>query len=664
MTRNVWFVLEKDNRYYKLELGRTILNFTEFDFALFWETCISAGKSAYKTGSLPTDVMTSARNIAAGCHPYVSACLNSSFDSVALDCIIAYICSSEHIGLEELWARCISPKNNYEQSLFRRISEYKTGRASNSWVNIVRMHEYAKNKLDFVYDSTPEKRLSERDVELRRRYFDLAFSVAANESGYSGDDLPFSRRYSPSLLPGAAFRMGAVSKDLYRKMSDMLEDIPQAKSHNGILRDQNAMDVYSYIKKLERPTDGELRAMFAPAGLAPSETVYVPDGFKGMIDLEFELMSDEHIMIERCATCGRYFVRDPEYNRPYCTRMSAGGKTCREKDEENLRHQEQMAAMAKAAEKAAAEKAAADRSVADRSASEKAAPGQTASDDVRHVTIPSQIEKRAQRIYSALYRRIGKLMTGGEFREWSQYLSNFKRNVRNGDQTLAEYEEFLDYSENLYDNTIENARADYSTSRGSSEFVVNKLATSSEEEKPANMLDMLKKGVDSTTVRVKKLSEVSYSYPAEKSFDFDDTRAENVPVQKTYTTVSSNAPGKASGEPAFAERKQSHDYASPVSESYPEPLYSSGTAPAYEAAAIGGETKSAVSAVNEQQPSGTGSQKTEDGREFKPFMPKKYASVYEAMMDAQKPEDSEEKPAEKPQRIRKPDWEYLSGSRK
>lgn len=656
MTRNVWFVLEKDNRYYKLELGRTILNFAEFDFALFWETCISAGKTAYKTGSLPTDVMTSARNIAAGCHPYVSACLNSSFDSVALDCIIAYICSSEHIGLEELWARCISPKNNYEQSLFRRISEYKTGRASNSWVNIVRMHEYAKNKLDFVYDSTPEKRLSERDVELRRRYFDLAFSVAANESGYSGDDLPFSRRYSPSLLPGAAFRMGAVSKDLYRKMSGMLEDIPQAKSHNGILRDQNAMDVYSYIKKLERPTDGELRAMFAPAGLAPSETVYVPDGFKGMIDLEFELMSDEHIIIERCATCGRYFVRDPEYNRPYCTRMSAGGKTCREKDEENLRHQEQMAAMAKAAEKAAAE-----RSVADKSAAEKTSPGQTASDDVHHVTIPSQIEKRAQRIYSALYRRIGKLMTGGEFREWSQYLSNFKRNVRNGDQTLAEYEEFLDYSENLYDNTVENARAGYNASRGSSEFVVNKLATSSEEEKPANMLDMLKKGTDSTTVRVKKLSEVSYSYPAEKSFDFDDVRAEKVPVQKTDMTVSSNAPEKTYGEPVFAEREQSHDYTSPVSESYPEPLYAAGTAPAYEAAPMSSETE--PSGI-EERPFVPGSQKTDDGRVFKPFVPKKYASVYEAMMDAQKPEDSEEKPAEKPQRIRKPDWEYLSGSKK
>lgn len=661
MTRNVWFVLEKDNRYYKLELGRTILNFAEFDFALFWETCISAGKTAYKTGSLPTDVMTSARNIAAGCHPYVSACLNSSFDSVALDCIIAYICSSEHIGLEELWARCISPKNNYEQSLFRRISEYKTGRASNSWVNIVRMHEYAKNKLDFVYDSTPEKRLSERDVELRRRYFDLAFSVAANESGYSGDDLPFSRRYSPSLLPGAAFRMGAVSKDLYRKMSGMLEDIPQAKSHNGILRDQNAMDVYSYIKKLERPTDGELRAMFAPAGLAPSETVYVPDGFKGMIDLEFELMSDEHIIIERCATCGRYFVRDPEYNRPYCTRMSAGGKTCREKDEENLRHQEQMAAMVKAAEKAAAEKAAAERSVADRSAAEKTSPGQTASDDVHHVTIPSQIEKRAQRIYSALYRRIGKLMTGGEFREWSQYLSNFKRNVRNGDQTLAEYEEFLDYSENLYDNTVENARAGYNASRGSSEFVVNKLATSSEDEKPANMLDMLKKGTDSMTVRVKKLSEVSYSYPAEKSFDFDDVRAEKVPVQKTDMTVSSNAPEKTYGEPVFAEREQSHDYTSPVSESYPEPLYAAGTAPAYEAAPMSSET--GPSGI-EERPFVPGSQKTDDGRVFKPFVPKKYASVYEAMMDAQKPEDSEEKPAEKPQRIRKPDWEYLSGSKK
>ena len=45
---------------------------------------------------------------------------------------------------------------------------------------------------------------------------------------------------------------------------------------------------------------------------------------------------------------------------------------------------------------------------------------------------------------------------------------------------------------------------------------------------------------------------------------------------------------------------------------------------------------------------------TGDGREYKPFMPKKYASLYEAMMDNPKKEDDE--PARV---IRKPQWERI-----
>ena len=69
----VRFVIDNNNNYYRLELAKALLNFTEYDFTFFWEQCISAGKTAHKTGRLPQDIMNTARNSAARCHPYVEA---------------------------------------------------------------------------------------------------------------------------------------------------------------------------------------------------------------------------------------------------------------------------------------------------------------------------------------------------------------------------------------------------------------------------------------------------------------------------------------------------------------------------------------------------------------------------------------------------------------
>ena len=46
-----------------------------------------------------------------------------------------------------------------------------------------------------------------------------------------------------------------------------------------------------------------------------------------------------------------------------------------------------------------------------------------------------------------LYKRIGTLMTEKEFREWSGYLSDTKRDIRDGEAEISQMEEFLDYWE-------------------------------------------------------------------------------------------------------------------------------------------------------------------------------------------------------------------------
>ena len=152
--------------------------------------------------------------------------INFDFDDVAIDCIIEYICRNENIGLEALWARCISPKNSYEKVIFKRISEYKTNRAINQWINLLRIQEYAKTKVAFIFNgeisSIPE-------YTARCKYFDLAYSVVAKETGYSSDELPAVQEYSVARMPNSVFIISKTAKDIYKRLSENLEDAPEPR---------------------------------------------------------------------------------------------------------------------------------------------------------------------------------------------------------------------------------------------------------------------------------------------------------------------------------------------------------------------------------------------------------------------------------------------------
>lgn len=473
-TETAVFAVTGSKSFHKLELSKALLRFVEFDFTYFWEQCIEAGRNARKTGRIARNMENMAMNALVKCHPYVEACASTEFSSVVLDCIIAYICHSEGIGLEELWARCISPKSLYEKAIFNRVSEYKTGRGINQWINIVRMQEYARSKIKFIYECDSNVMLRPEDYRTRTEYFDLAFSVAANETGCPMDKLPSVKMYTPSTLPDSVFMMGRMSKNIYRRLSDVLRDAEMwdEKTLNDHNRDQTALDAFSYVKDMPRPAENDMRFALEAVSELP-DTVYVPDSFKAIIDLEFTLMSQKGIYMSKCPRCGRFFVRELDERSPYCHRVNSSGMTCAEQINEELG----IAAMKRGETPVTEEKPVSETSalenepaVKNENTEEAAAenvsqPGSVSQPEPapevkpeppkpvifdekpQPIEIPKELEKRCQRVYNMLYKRIGTLMTEKEFREWSGYLSDTKRDLREGNAELSQMEEFLDYWE-------------------------------------------------------------------------------------------------------------------------------------------------------------------------------------------------------------------------
>lgn len=451
----VKFAVYDNTNFYKIELSRTLLHFTEFDFTYFWEQCIEAGKTARKTGRLPQNIVTGAKAAVGRAHPYIEACIGTDYSEIVLDCIIEYICHSERIGLEELWARCISPKNPYEEAIFRRISEYKANRAMNRWTSIVRLQEYAKNKMTFIFDTDDIGTiLSDDTVRARKEYFDLALSVAANELGCSGNLLPSVKLLTPATLPNSAFVVGKVSKSIYRRFADELADgrdlSAMEKRDCSKIRDQLAMEAYSYVKNMTRPNEIEMNFALEAIRENPAE-IYYPDSLKAVIDLEFELMVRDKIYMRKCENCGRFFTALDDNTR--CDRVNSSGKTCRRQYEELVESISAKAGGARDAHEAIPQ-ADGNLSAENLETANITEISPVSSlippPEVREpVTVPKETEKRAQKLYNALYKRVNKGIDENEFKEWSQYLSNMKRNLKLGEASLKQYEEFLDYSDRL-----------------------------------------------------------------------------------------------------------------------------------------------------------------------------------------------------------------------
>ena len=230
-----------------------------------------------------------ARTELAKCHPYVRACLENEYSQAVIDCIIDCICFSENISAEELWFRCISPVTDYEKAIFDRLCAYRTGRASNQWVNVLRIREYAMTKAEFIYRTGGDR-------HVKREYFDLAFGVAADNVG-CGNELSGSFRIcSPAELAVQTQLMGRTAKSIAGRLSFMLDSAEHISPRlvNESTCDKVAMDIFSYLRDMPPPEENELGFAADELSMLP-DNIYFPDSFKGAVDMELYAMERENV---------------------------------------------------------------------------------------------------------------------------------------------------------------------------------------------------------------------------------------------------------------------------------------------------------------------------------------------------------------------------------
>jgi hypothetical protein len=466
------------------------LTFSEFDFSFFWETAIDCGRQAKKTGQIPKATAANARAAIGRAHPFIEAGLTGDYADIVIDCIIEYICRSERMTEDELWMRCIASKIPYEIAIFKRISEYKTFKASNGWTNISGLQKYVRDKIDFIYGG---ERLNSLRCHTLKEYFDLSYSIAANECSIPAVCLPAVRVYNPCLAPSAAFAVSSsAAKNIYKRLEENLASVPDLRDYDRynttVLEDKFAVECYSYMNGFTRPHEAE-EDLFAKALENLPEKVYIISSLKGIIDLEFDVCSQTGIAMKKCEKCGRFFlIPSTGFAERFCDRVNSTGKTCRDyigyipepappatEDnysdtviEETVTPEKEfvpfISNIPPEDKKEEIETVETVETVVDKveyfpevgevvhikySAPKREYPPRD---------IPTAVERRGQSLYNSIYKRVGKSFSENEFREWSQYLSNMKRNVKTGEGSLEQLEQFLDYSEKLSDEVKRAAR--------------------------------------------------------------------------------------------------------------------------------------------------------------------------------------------------------------
>jgi hypothetical protein len=264
-------------------------------------------------------------------------------------------------------------------------------------------------------------------------------------------------------MPGAVFTLNnSVTKSIYRRISDNLIKVPDfenfEKVHSDILQDKFAAAAFKFISEMDVPLEPEMNLFAASVAEIPDE-IYSVSSLKAIIDLEFDLCAANNIHFKKCETCGRFFIIDGDgFGMRYCDRVTGNGKTCIENfDDLRLSIAAARRGNADSAEQVHPTHADEKDYLVNK---EEFFPGIGErvqikySKPVREFTpaeVPDELERRGQKLYNSLYKRVGKAMSEQEFREWSQYLSNMKRNIKTGEGSAEQLSQFLDYSEKLAD---------------------------------------------------------------------------------------------------------------------------------------------------------------------------------------------------------------------
>ena len=389
------------NEIYSLHYPDSLLRFCAFDFSGFVRRTTDFCKKCEANGEFYVDEAIALRNSVSACHKFYEANIHTIFEKIIQDFFIEYICREKGIGPSALWNSYIQAKNNFEKTLFSRLTEYRHGKAVNQWVNLLKIQDYAKKKTEFIFSEKADLVMARG----RRDYFDLTFIVAANEMGYPTNGFGTARMYSVGRLPSAPFILNIISKEIVKTAlaemeypEDVAEEIAPLKS------DADAMDVFSHIKGLipEKP-DTVIGTIINTMRSMPKK-VYVAESFKAVIDLEIDLMLESGMVISRCERCGEYFVRNKEYDQDYCDTEQSNGRTCYEiSNMVPLRTAEEI----------------------------------------------EELDAMTNELYSYMSKRINIDLTQRDFAEWYQYFMAIKENIAHRKLSIEEFRDFERYSKEL-----------------------------------------------------------------------------------------------------------------------------------------------------------------------------------------------------------------------
>lgn len=400
MEKTLKLVGKTSNEIFTLRYPTSLLDFTEYDFSYFAQHSIELCNESLKSGVENVDRVAELRHDIESAHCFIEHNIRTIYDKIVLDCWIDYICRRDSIGVNVLWNRFIRCKTDFERSVFSRLCDFRYNRAINEWLNIVRVQDYARCKVEFIFVDGI-KTVDEAIV--RRNYFDLAFSVTARELGCRIEDLGVTKTFSAGRVPTAPFLFPTVSKEIVRSLLgdfDYSEDYSDIGDYSDI-SDKIAMDAFSRMKA-GLPQDLSKYSVMHGGMDNYHEKIYMPCSLKAAVDLEIDALIESGAWLGKCKRCGRYFLRDKEHLQEYCSRiMPSTGKTCLEVWE---------------------------------------------AEHPKKPAIDEYLEKKCREVTEKMFERVDKTISGREYNYWRSYLEAMKQKVMNGEISADELESFLDYS--------------------------------------------------------------------------------------------------------------------------------------------------------------------------------------------------------------------------
>lgn len=387
---------------YALNYPQSVLKFADYDFSGFIKRCTDYCKRCMTSGEYRLEDIVALRNSLGACHKYVEANIHGTYEKVVQDLFIEYLCREKGLGISSLWNELINAKNPFEKLIFTRLTEYRHNKAVNRWVSLLQLREYAKRKIDFVFG----EKVTLEQAYAKRDYFDLTFSVAANEMGYPSECFTAAKVYTVGRLPSAPFITSNISKAIAGSALPEIDyDDAIHRPFSSMHSDSEAMDVFAKIKNYipEKP-DSVLNTIITTMRSLPKK-VYVSDSLKAVIDLEIDLLLESGGILQRCARCGEYYLRDKDYDYDYCNKAQPGGRTCLELS--------------------------------------TTTPPRTA-DEIR------QLENMTKELYTYMSKRINVDLTQRDFAEWYQSFMAIKESILHNTLSVAEFREFENYSHDLH----------------------------------------------------------------------------------------------------------------------------------------------------------------------------------------------------------------------